>query len=41
MVALRRRFLPEKLMSGLNAKADVNPRIRAFWRALAKAGESP
>ena len=34
-VALRRRFLPEKLMSGLNANADVDPRIRAFWRALA------
>lgn len=34
-VALRRRFLPEKLMSGLNAKADVDKRIRAFWRALA------
>ena len=34
-VALRRRFLPEKLMSGLNVNADVDPRIRAFWRALA------
>ena len=35
MEALRRRFLPEKLMSGLNANADVDERIRAFWRALA------
>lgn len=34
-VALRRRFLSEKLMSGLNANADVDRRIRAFWRALA------
>lgn len=34
-VALRRRFLPEELMSGLNANADVDSRIRAFWRALA------
>ena len=33
--ALRRRFLPAELMSGLNANADVDERIRAFWRALA------
>ena len=35
MVALRRRFRLEELMSGLNANADVDRRIRAFWRALA------
>lgn len=34
-VALRRRFRLEELMSGLNANADVDRRIRAFWRALA------
>lgn len=33
--ALRRRFLPAELMSGLNANADVDRRIWAFWRALA------
>lgn len=32
---LRRRFLPEQIMSGLNERTDTDGRIRAFWRALA------
>ena len=32
---LRRRFLPERIMSGLRERTDADPRIRAFWRALA------
>lgn len=31
---LRRKFLPERLMSGLNGSVVADERIRAFWRAL-------
>lgn len=31
---LRRRFLPEQIMAGLNGQPGVDMRIRAFWRAL-------
>lgn len=31
---LRRRFLPEQIMAGMNDAADVDVGIRAFWRAL-------
>ena len=31
---LRRQFLPEQLMSGLNEGKGANQRIRAFWQAL-------
>ena len=32
---LRRRFLPERLMSGLSQRIDTDARIQAFWRELA------
>lgn len=32
---LRRRFLPEQLMSGLSQRTDADARIQAFWRELA------
>ncbi len=31
---LRRRVLPEQMMSGWNGRADGVPRVRSFWRAL-------
>ncbi len=31
---LRRRVLPEQMMSGRNGRADGVPRVRSFWRAL-------
>ena len=37
---LRRRFLPEQIMSGLSEHTDTDARIRAFWRALALESET-
>ena len=37
---LRRRFLPEQLMSGLGQRADTDPRIRAFWQELTPKSEA-
>lgn len=34
---LRRRFRPDQIMAGLDGAAEVDPRIRAFWKSL----ESP
>ena len=31
---LRRRFLPEQIMAGLNGREPVDARVREFWRAL-------
>ena len=39
---LRRKFLPERLMSGLNEGTVADERIRGFWRDLeSKTGHAP